>query len=185
MKSASENLVVLNKKLDTMAELKKENGELKKKLAGADLVKLKKERDALKDKNIDLRDTISDWKAAWKEQKKELDETEKERHRLECAQAFLDSKIERLEKVEKKYKEEGEKRKHLKELKELQLQIEKEKNKKGKSAKEDKVKVAKEMERMKTAEIKERKRFAEECAEKREIAKENKEVRGGRLQLTI
>ena len=92
-----------------------------------------------------------------------MDATKKERHRLECAQAFLDSKIERLEKVEKKYKEEGEKRKHSKDLKELQLQIEIEKNKnKGAAKKEDKVRIAKEMEIIKTAEIKERKRFAEE-----------------------
>ena len=104
--------MVLKIKIDTLAELKKENGELKKSLAKADLVKLKKKRDGLKEKNKELRDTIFEWKAAWKEQKKDLDAMVKERHRLECAQAFLDSKIERLEKVEKKYKEEGAKRRH-------------------------------------------------------------------------
>ena len=49
-------MVVLNKKLDTLIELKKDNGELKKCLAGVGLVKLKKERDGLKEKNKDLRD---------------------------------------------------------------------------------------------------------------------------------
>ena len=54
-----------------------------------------------------------------------MDATEKERHKLECAQAFLDKKIERLQKAENNHKIEGEKRKHAKEMKELQLQIEK------------------------------------------------------------
>ena len=48
------------KKLDTLAELKKENGELKKSLAKTDLVKLKKERNGLKEKNQDLRAVIFD-----------------------------------------------------------------------------------------------------------------------------
>ena len=41
-----------------MAELKAENVELKKSLSGADVVKLKKERDGLKEKNKDLRAVI-------------------------------------------------------------------------------------------------------------------------------
>ena len=58
MKSASEKLVVLNKKVADLKAVKAENAQLKKQLAAGGLEKVKKQKEALQEKVEELKGTV-------------------------------------------------------------------------------------------------------------------------------
>ena len=61
MKSASEKLIVLNKKIEQFKDIKAENTQLQKKLATSGLEKVSKQKEALQEKLLKFKEKNYKW----------------------------------------------------------------------------------------------------------------------------
>ena len=74
MKSASEKLVVLNKKAEELKAVKTENAQLKKQLAAGGLEKVKNQKEVLQEKLLKLKEDNYKWEEYTNELEKQLKE---------------------------------------------------------------------------------------------------------------
>ena len=183
MKSASEKLVVLNKKVEDFKAVKAENAQLKKELAAGGLQQVKKQKEALQEKVEELKLDNYKWEEYADDLEKKLEGKTKELKEEKSRSVILDEKLEKAAEVIDGWNEGEVRRQHQKEMKELTLKIEEQKAENSKAFAKNKVDAAEKIESLKTEEMKERKRHQERMVKKRGENEDMRKKKRGRVAL--
>ena len=176
VRALTERVKKQDSKLDEIDALKMEKAALKKPMEKMDVVRMERKIHRLKERVKDMVGSDVEWRKSVKEYQNENSLLTVDITAAEVRIKVLVAKVEKLENSESRIEEERMKREHAVEMKRLQLEITRENGKKDANAEEIAEKrstIAIEVKKVKTAELKARRKCADELVVKRAKKKES------------